>query len=160
MQRSTIVLHTFYSFFLSFFLYTHTPAVQGNTFDLSDFSVQFILHFCIFSNALCYSLSCHFICFQPFTFSWMACACLHCLLHLDFLTFFQIPSLDLSHSTFLCGFIKKYFQPHFVLQHSPHFLQGMHFLVISSPFLFIARAFLIISSPFPVISRPFLWSDT
>ena len=34
----------------------------------------------------------------------------------------------------LCGFIKKYFQPHFVLQHSPHFLQEMHFLVLCDIF--------------------------
>ena len=47
-------------------------------------------------------------------------------------TFVQIPSLDLSHLTFLnlCGFIKKYVQPHFVPQHSPQFLHEMHFLVI------------------------------
>ena len=36
----------------------------------------------------------------------------------------QIFSLDLSHSTFLyvlsCGFIKTYFQPRFVLQHTPY----------------------------------------
>ena len=30
---------------------------------------RFILHFCIFSNALHFSFSYHFICFQPFTFS-------------------------------------------------------------------------------------------
>ena len=38
------------------------------------------------------------------------CGCLHCLLHLDFWTFVQTPSLDLSHLTFLyvlCGFIKR-----------------------------------------------------
>ena len=40
---------------------THTPAVQDKSFDLSDSSVQFVLHFGIFSNALRFSLSCHFI---------------------------------------------------------------------------------------------------
>ena len=43
------------------------PYVQGNTFVVP--SVQLILHFCIFSNALCFSFSDHFIYFQPFTFS-------------------------------------------------------------------------------------------
>ena len=28
----------------------------------------------------------------------------------------------------LCGFITTYFQPHFVLKHSPYFLQRTHFL--------------------------------
>ena len=59
-------------FFISAFRFS---AVHCNTFDLSDSSVQFILHFYIFSNALCVSFSCHFICFQQFM-----CACLHCVL--------------------------------------------------------------------------------
>ena len=58
----------------------------------SDSSVQFLLHLCIFSNALRFSFSCQFICFQPFTFfKW--CACLYCLLYLDFWT--QFKSLHL-----------------------------------------------------------------
>jgi hypothetical protein len=36
----------------------------------------------------------------------------------------------------LCVFIKAYFQPHFALQHSPHFLQEMHFFVIVINFFF------------------------
>ena len=53
--------------------------------------------------------------------------------YLDFWTFIQISSFDLSHLTFLYilhyVFIKTYFQPHFALQHSSHFLQEIHFLV-------------------------------
>ena len=74
----------------------------------SDFSFQFILHFCIFSNALHFSFSCHFICFQL-------------LFKARHLTF---------HYVLICVFIKTDFQPHFALQHSPHFLQEMHFLVL------------------------------
>ena len=47
----------------------------------------------------------------------------------------QIPTLFLSYLTFLnvsiyVALLKTYFQPHFVLQHSPHFLQEMRFLVL------------------------------
>ena len=62
------------------------------------------------------------------------CACLHCLLHLDFCSnpFTWFKPFNVSLCLNLCGFIKKYFQPQFILQHSPHFLQEMHFLVYNN----------------------------
>ena len=67
---------------LAILLKRHTHTGQGNTFDVSDSSVQLISHFCIFRNALRVSFSCHFIYFQPFTVLFLKwCACLHCLLH-------------------------------------------------------------------------------
>ena len=40
-----------------------------------------------------------------------------------------------------CGFITKYFQPHFALQHTPHFLHEMLFLVLHK---FYSRSSIII----------------
>ena len=75
-------------------------AVQGNIFDLSDSSVQFNLHFCIFSNALRFSFSCQFICFQPSTFFLIVCM-FTLFTPFRLLNSVQIPSPDLSHLTFL-----------------------------------------------------------
>ena len=82
----------------------------------------------VFHLAVTLFVSNHFI-----VFKWYAC--LHCLLHLELcfklcsnpLTWFK--PFNISLRLHLCGFIKTYFQPHFLLQHSPHFLQEMHFLV-------------------------------
>ena len=61
---------------------------------LTFYISAFLAMLCAFHSAVTLFVSNHLLFLK-----W--CACLHCLLHLDFLTFVQIPSLDLSHLTFL-----------------------------------------------------------
>ena len=103
--------------------------LQFNSFYIS----AFLAMLCAFHSAVTLFVSnhLHFL-------KW--CACLHCFLHLEIWTFVQIPSLDLSHLTFLyvlmyAALVKNIFNlTLYQLQHSLHYLLiTAFFVVISSP---------------------------
>ena len=99
----TFQILQFNSFYISAFL-----AVLCDLHSAVNLFASIHLHFCVVHVYIVYSIYFFELCSNPFTW---------------------FKPFNVSLRLNLCGFIKTYFQPQFVLQHSLHFMQEMHFLV-------------------------------